>query len=330
MDDLESQQIALLNQWMGRTGPVSPGVLASFARTSEGDLWRHLSVLQKAGCHWLDHPAQGLELQKVGLGCWADYLHSRHPRGIGCCVRVYEQTASTQAVAKDLIQRGSPVDGMVVVADHQTAGRGRFDRRWFAAPGCSILMTALVRSDRGACRLTLGAALAAAEAVEQTCGLSPQVRWPNDLYLHRKKLAGILIEQVGTWALVGLGLNVRSEPAGPPKQDAGRPFAATSLEQEGARLWRLQLLDLLLERLQTHLTDSSDRHLADQWRMRCDQMQQRVTAMHDGRQIVGRVIDLDPAFGLLLSTDEAMPVTLPPHSTRLETCADPPTGLEIG
>jgi BirA family biotin operon repressor/biotin-[acetyl-CoA-carboxylase] ligase len=130
-------------------------------------------------------------------------------------VRRLAETDSTNRVAIDLAREGAP-DRTVVVADHQTAGRGRLGRSWVAPPGASLLMSVLLRPALPASRmhlLTLATALAAADACESVAGVRAELKWPNDLVVGDRKLGGILAEAV--WAggrpdavVVGLGLNV--------------------------------------------------------------------------------------------------------------------------
>jgi BirA family biotin operon repressor/biotin-[acetyl-CoA-carboxylase] ligase len=147
------------------------------------------------------------------------------------------ETASTNAdlVARALARPGGPE--AVLVADHQTAGRGRLERRWEAPPGANLLVSVLVRPAVDASRwptLTTAAALAAADAVLAVAGVRPGVRWPNDLIVSDGrapgKLAGVLAEAVvppgaAPALVVGVGINV----AWPPDAEAGAPLAATSL-----------------------------------------------------------------------------------------------------
>ena len=108
---------------------------------------------------------------------------------------------STQEVARDL-----PI-GSVVVADHQTAGRGRLDRRWDAPSGSALLASFVLEPHP---LLSLAAGVAAAEA----CGPDVRLKWPNDLMLRGRKLGGILVEVSGGKAVVGIGINLTSAPPG--------------------------------------------------------------------------------------------------------------------
>ena len=143
---------------------------------------------------------------------------------------------STQEVAREL-----PV-GSIVVADHQTAGRGRLDRRWEAPPG-SALLASFVLEPRPL--LSLAAGIGAAEA----CGPDVRLKWPNDLMLRGRKLGGILVEVSRGKAVVGIGINLTSAPPG------------------AARLGRPR--DELLERLRADLsawTSASSSAILERWR----------------------------------------------------------------
>lgn len=160
--------------------------------------------------------------------------------------------SSTQTLAARLAARSWP-EGTIVLAEEQTAGRGRQGRSWFAPWGQALLLSAVLRPDlppARASQITMLAALAAAEAIEAICGLPISLKWPNDLYLRGRKLGGILTEtQLATdgsrieVAIVGIGINVTVDfTAQPALQEI-----ATSLHREAER--SLARADLLLELL---------------------------------------------------------------------------------
>jgi BirA family biotin operon repressor/biotin-[acetyl-CoA-carboxylase] ligase len=101
-------------------------------------------------------------------------------------------------------------EGAVVVADHQTAGRGRLGRNWEAPAGKALLFSVLLKPppDRHAPELSLVAGVAVADALERTLGLSVQIKWPNDVMLRRKKVAGCLAEARDGAVVLGIGVNV--------------------------------------------------------------------------------------------------------------------------
>ena len=106
----------------------------------------------------------------------------------------YAEVGSTNDVAAALADRGEP-EGTVVVADAQSAGRGRHGRAWASPPGAGLYMSTLTRPAAHAVGLlTIAAGVAIAEGIQAATGLQPQLKWPNDIYMDGRKLAGILAE----------------------------------------------------------------------------------------------------------------------------------------
>ncbi len=174
---------------------------------------------------------------------------------IGQTVFYWRSVGSTNEEARRLAGRGAP-EGTLVLADHQTAGRGRLGRRWEAPPGSSLLVSVILRPHLAAPqihRLTMIAGLAMAEAIEAETGLSVTLKWPNDLLIGEAKVGGILAEAalVGDrveYAVVGLGLNVNLDPAQLP---GPLLVTATSLSQAlGRRVARRPLLQTFLRALE--------------------------------------------------------------------------------
>src|SRR5262245_17548794 len=172
---------------------------------------------------------------------------------------------STNDLAWSLVEQGNS-EGTVVISDAQTAGRGRRGRDWFSPPGSGLYVSVVVApgggdisSDRATSLLTLAAGVALAEALERVSGLTPDIKWPNDLVVGRRKLAGILAEStavasIGSAAgqhasprsvILGYGINV-----GPTAFPAALADRATSLESELGRpieravLWAESLVAL--------------------------------------------------------------------------------------
>ncbi|GLC26576.1 biotin--[acetyl-CoA-carboxylase] ligase [Roseisolibacter agri] len=146
-------------------------------------------------------------------------------------VVAFERVGSTMDVAHALAAEGAPA-GTLVIADAQTGGRGRAGRRWVSAPGAGIWMTLLERpADASALEvLSLRLGLAAAVAVQPFADDAVQVKWPNDLQIARRKLAGVLVEArwrdaQPEWVAVGVGLNV-VPPADLPETSGLRAHVA--------------------------------------------------------------------------------------------------------
>lgn len=151
---------------------------------------------------------------------------------VGTPHRHYRVTDSTNARARELAAAGAP-HGAVVTADEQTEGRGRQGRSWVAPAGKALLYSAIIRPLGERPLLPLAAGLAVCEAAEQLApGIECRVKWPNDVLLSGRKLAGVLIEArpQDDWAVIGVGLNLTIEPEEfPPElRDSATSLSLTS------------------------------------------------------------------------------------------------------
>jgi BirA family transcriptional regulator, biotin operon repressor / biotin---[acetyl-CoA-carboxylase] ligase len=196
-------------------------------------------------------------------------------------------TDSTNERAKLLAAAGAP-HGTLVTADEQAAGRGRQGRLWTAPPGSSVLMSLLLRE------LDELLPLAAAVAVCEALPADAQVKWPNDVWLDRRKVAGILVEgrpQQG-WAVLGIGVNVTTHEFPPELADG-----ATSLRLGGVDTTRDRVLDDVLRSLSEWLSAPPEAVLAA-WRSR-DALQGERVRWSGGE---GRANGIDDSGGLLVET----------------------------
>ncbi|HEU4480397.1 MAG TPA: biotin--[acetyl-CoA-carboxylase] ligase [Actinomycetota bacterium] len=171
---------------------------------------------------------------------WEDtiQLEGRTTGRFGHPFRHVRETGSTNADALRWAEEGAP-EGAVIVADHQTAGRGRWGREWWSEPASSLLFSLVLRPDPDEARvalLTTAAGVAAAEALSEVGAIEAKVKWPNDVVVEGKKLAGILVESRSRAgrvevAVVGIGVNLLQTEESFPPQLRG---VATSLAGAGA------------------------------------------------------------------------------------------------
>jgi BirA family transcriptional regulator, biotin operon repressor / biotin---[acetyl-CoA-carboxylase] ligase len=219
-----------------------------------------------------------------------------------------DEVGSTNTYVLDQARLGAPA-GLVAVADHQTAGRGRLDRRWESPPGANLLASILLRPGcgNGDVHLCSGAvALAGADACREATGAEPVLKWPNDLLLDGLKLAGVLAEAqfAGpslTAVVVGIGINV----AWPGPAEAG----GTCLDDAGGSAQpvdRQVLLDHLLGALGPRLAlldEAVGRGiLADEVRRRCATIGQEVRVILSREELTGRAAAIDDAGHLVVET----------------------------
>jgi BirA family transcriptional regulator, biotin operon repressor / biotin---[acetyl-CoA-carboxylase] ligase len=223
---------------------------------------------------------------------------------IGRRVMVWNRVSSTN----DLAARASSSlanDGLVVLAEEQSSGRGRRGRTWTAPASSSILMSVLLfpsasLEDRG--WLTALGAVAVAEVVAGSDGLDPRIKWPNDVRVGRRKLAGILVER-GQGTVLGIGLNVNVEEFPEELRES-----ATSLRKLlGRPLDRSEVARALIRRLDFHYAQalaSGPDSLNDHYRERSEHLGHEVEVSTANEVILGRLADLDLRAGLTLELDD--------------------------
>jgi len=206
-------------------------------------------------------------------------------------VERFDVIDSTNTYLLDRARSGAP-SGLVAVADHQTAGRGRLDRRWESPAGAALLMSVLLRAPLEPAQLhlaTAAVALSAVVAAEQACGLAPGLKWPNDLVIDDAKVAGILAEvdlsaPDGLPAIV-VGIGVNLTWPGPPGVGG-----TCLLDATGVTVDRDEILGLLLAQLSGRLEQLAD-----------DAGRRRLLADLESRLVtIGRMVRVELADGELV------------------------------
>jgi len=215
-------------------------------------------------------------------------------RRLGRRVLVYDRLDSTNSKAAELAaDRGN--DGLVVLADEQTAGRGQHGRTWLAPPRASVLLSVLFfppQPLRRASILTAWAAVAVCSTLSRTLGLAPLIKWPNDVLLRGRKVCGILIEQ-GQGTVVGIGLNVRQseadlERAGLPEATSLAALGLPRLETPAVARDLIRQLDEDLD----HLLAGNKDILEAAWREYLDLLGRVVVAECANGQHPGQLLEL--------------------------------------
>ncbi len=240
-------------------------------------------------------------------------------RWLGHNYEHFAAITSTNDELKARVAQGNeqwPPEGTVLVADYQSAGRGRLDRRWEAEPGTSLMLSALFRPDWEVGRLmwlTMMACLAVAEASEALTAVPVHIKWPNDLVIERDgvwyKTGGLLLE--GNVAengrlqsvILGLGLNVNMRAAQLP---AGRMPVTSLLLASGQPVSRRDLLLEILTRLEYHYENAvNGRSPQPAWQNRLMTLGRAVTVVRPGQpDLTGVAVRVDDVGQLVVQTDD--------------------------
>jgi BirA family biotin operon repressor/biotin-[acetyl-CoA-carboxylase] ligase len=219
---------------------------------------------------------------------------------------------STKGLARDGA-RHNAAEGAVALADEQTAGRGRLGRSWVTPPAANLTFTLLLRPPAPVLRqVAMITPLAIVRAVEET-GARASIKWPNDVQVDGKKLAGILIEseidEAGTGVvLVGVGLNVNFDPR---QHDEIRDIATSLAVALGRAVEREPLLaSLLLHFERLYAEAKAGASMRDAWRERLVTINQAVKATMPGRVVEGIAEDVDEDGALIVRTADGQRVTV--------------------
>lgn len=237
---------------------VSGSAIAATLGMSRVAIWKHIRALRAQGCRVDACRNRGYRLVgKPDLPTHDAVRAFLHTQKMGRALLFFREAQSTNLLLGQQAAAGA-AEGLVVVADHQTAGRGRMGRSWFSPAGvnlyCSILLRPMVGLDRVA-TLPLVVGLAVARALETVApGLGVAIKWPNDLHTGGRKIGGILCEMASepdgvSHVVVGIGINVNLCRSRLPRALSG---LATSLTMETRRTFsRAELLANLLDALET-------------------------------------------------------------------------------
>lgn len=226
---------------------------------------------------------------------------------LGQVVHYFPQIGSTNDMARQLAQQGAD-EGTLVVAEEQTEGRGRRGREWLSPPGTGIFASLVLRPKllpAQAPILTLTAALAGAEAIRELTDLPAGIKWPNDLLINGRKVAGILTEmsaEIDTifHVIIGIGINVNTNSFPAELKNMATSLAA----EKGQPVSRCRLLQLFLQRLEVWYDSLlvGREQVLDRWRELSVTLGRQVTILSPNFTVQGQALDIDQEGALLLET----------------------------
>jgi BirA family transcriptional regulator, biotin operon repressor / biotin---[acetyl-CoA-carboxylase] ligase len=308
---MDAQLLTALRQ--SRDGYVSATEVSQRLGMTRAVLDGRVAALRRLGYVIEASPHLGYRLMGTPDVLHADDLLARLPgdRIIGRDIRVFQETTSTNDIIEKLARDGVK-EGAVVFAESQTKGRGRLGRKWVSPSGKGLWFSVLLRPPLRpveATELTVAAATALARAIQVELNLSADIKWPNDLLLRGRKVAGILTEMSAeldrvNYLILGVGLDVNQAAADFP-EDVGR--LATSLQLEtGQIVDRASLAAAILRELDrdyTRILAGEFPAVADEWESRCTTIGQNVSIRMGARRVQGRAESLDDAGALLVRTE---------------------------
>ena len=292
---------------------VVPGPkIASQIGVTRSAVAQWVKALRELGVEIKGHPRTGYQLMKIPDILLPSLVAEELGGGeIGRTIIHHFRADSTNNAALNLAQKGAS-HGTVVVAEEQTAGRGRLGRKWYSEKSSGIYMSLILRppfSPTAAPILTLMAGVAAQQALSSTTGLCVDIRWPNDLLVNGKKVAGILTEMNAELGrlhsiVLGIGINVNHS-----EMPAELKSAATSLRIESQRSWsRVQVFVALLKELERYyqlLLEKGNAAIAERWAaVSTYAIGKRIRILTPEAESLATTIGLDPSGALRVQYDD--------------------------
>lgn len=299
----------ILRLFREQNGFVSGEQISRSLNVSRTAVWKHISALRKAGYVVNALPSRGYRLVSAPDMLNIEEIAAQLNTSVmGKSLVCLDETASTNAYAFRLAEEGA-VEGTVVIADAQSGGKGRLGRVWSSPPGvnlyCSVILRPSVKPYE-APQLTFLSAVAVARAIEQVTGLKPEIKWPNDVLIADKKVAGLLNEMSAetdgiNFVILGLGVNLNMSteqfppdlrsPATSLLLEAGQPVERVRFVAQ-----MLKELDMLYAGFLTH----GFLQVREEWQQRCNAHDREVVVSNGCAEVVRGMFDGIDGDGALL------------------------------
>ncbi|NUK31291.1 biotin--[acetyl-CoA-carboxylase] ligase [Parageobacillus sp. VR-IP] len=291
---------------------ISGQKISEILGCSRAAVWKHIEDLRKEGFELEAVRRLGYRIVSTPDKVTANEIQlGLKTKTFGHFVHFVEEVDSTQKIALRLAYDGAK-EGTLVIAEQQTAGRGRMDRKWFSPKGTGIWMSLILRPPippQKAPQLTLLTAVAVCQAIQQVTGLVPDIKWPNDILLNGKKCVGILTELQADpdrvhSVIIGIGVNVNQTIEQFPEDI--RTVATSLAMEKGERIKRAHLVQeilLQLERLYHQYLRHGFRPIKLLWEGYAVSIGKKITAHTLNGSIKGTALGITDE-GLLMLEDE--------------------------
>lgn len=288
---------------------ISGAELARNIGVSRNAVWKAVKALEDDGYIIESVTAKGYRLSPENNKLSAEIISANlNTRELGKKIIILDETDSTNNYAKSIASEGA-VHGTVVIADTQTAGKGRLGRSFVSPSGKGLYMSAVIRPEFStdiAALITSAAAVASAEAVEELCGNEVRIKWVNDLYMNGRKICGILTEasmglEINSpdYIVIGIGINVREFMLDDELTDR-----VSSVEKEtGKIIDRNKLCALVLEKLEYYTDSLEKRSHIDEYKRREFLTGNIVTANIGNQKITGKAVGIDDNANLIIECE---------------------------
>jgi len=290
-------------------GYLSGSEMAARMGVTRAAIWKTIGILKKEGYGIDSSPSKGYLLVKSPDLCISALkrIISSSSMKIGHKLFFFDSVASTNTIAMDLASQGCS-EGTLVIADAQTAGKGRLGRSWVSPPGKNLYMSIVLRpriSPREATTLTLLSAVACVSAIRKTSNIPISIKWPNDLIVGQRKIGGILTEIRAdidriSQAVVGIGINVNIDKKDMPEEI--REIATSLFAETNDSISRTELAAVVIREFDMWyrlLLAEGKKVILDEWRQMSSTIGRPVRVVTGDRTFEGVADGIDDE-GLLI------------------------------
>ncbi len=307
---MTSPSVAILRLFREQGGYVSGEMISRELNVSRTAIWKQINTLRKAGYVIEAVPSRGYHLLSApDLLTSAEVAAQLDAAVMGRRMVCLDRTTSTNTDAFRLAEQGAH-EGTLVLAESQNGGKGRLGRVWSSPPGvnlyCSVVLRPIIMPHE-APQLTFLSAVAVARSIEQVTGLAPEIKWPNDVLIKGRKVAGLLNEMSAetdavNFVILGIGVNLNmSEEQFPPDLR----YPATSLLLEiGHPVGRAGFCAVMLNELDRLYADFCARGFGpvrEEWQIRCNAHGRELSVSDGGAEVVrGTFAGIDGSGALLV------------------------------
>jgi len=306
----KTQILALLESNRGQS--ISGEYIAECLNISRSAVWKSIKELEKAGYKIEAVTNKGYCLSEdndiISVQGMLPYLSKED---FSEKIFVYDSLESTNKTAKEMAISGAK-HGTVVIADSQSAGKGRYDRKFFSPPGHGVYMSLIIHPSQmwfeTPTLLTIFAAVSVCESIESITNKKPQVKWVNDIFLERKKICGILTEAVldlesGTiqWIVIGMGINFSTPSIDFPEEL--QKIAGSIFAEGEPTLTRNQLIAEIVNRMVFPEKQCSEKQIVEKYRQRLMMIGKKITVSGLGEPYEATALDIDDLGGLVVKKD---------------------------
>jgi BirA family biotin operon repressor/biotin-[acetyl-CoA-carboxylase] ligase len=308
---IENLQEKILDFLKRKQDYISGDQIAQRLDITRQALWKHIQELKNLDYDIVAVPHLGYKLLSSPDRLFTfEVTKNLDTEFIGRKIYYFDAVSSTMYVAMQLGIKGA-TEGTLVLAEQQTKGKGRLGRNWFSPKYKGLYLSLLLKPEiapMDTAILTLLAAVSICEAVKVTTGLDTQIKWPNDILLHNKKVGGILTELNAemdevNFLIIGIGLNVNNDKK-------TLVSGATSLkEQKKENINRISLLQEILRKIEINYLSFKEKgagQIIEKWREHNITLGRRIKVYSHKEHIEGEAVDIDMDGGLLLRRDSGV------------------------